>query len=261
MSAITQCPQCHTHFKVSQEQIELRQGMVRCGRCHAAFNATEHMHQAATSTPPETPEVASAPQERPEVAISATGVSAAEPVVNPPDITDAPGGTVQGNTIKRKRRGWWIATCLLLVIVLLAQAGYFFRVELAARLPGLKPILVSYCELLGCTVPLPQQADLMSIESSELEVADPAQPSVITLNAILRNHAAYAQAYPNLELALTDADDKVVARRTFVPAEYLPPENNAARGIAAEREASLKLRLDTADLKPTGYRLLLFYAP
>lgn len=161
--------------------------------------------------------------------------------------------------VKKKNRAWpWIAGSLLLLILLLAQATYFFRIELAANHPGLKPALVSYCRLLQCTVPLPQNADLMSIESSDLE-ADPAQTSVIALNALLRNHAPYTQAYPALELTLTDAQDKPLARRTFRPAEYLKPGEDEKEGLAANRELSVKLNLDTTDLKPSGYRLFLFY--
>jgi len=141
---------------------------------------------------------------------------------------------------------------------MLAQAVYFLRIELAARLPGLKPALTSYCMLLKCSIPLPRKIDLMSIESSELE-ADPAHANVITLNAILLNHAPYAQAYPDLELTFTDTQDRVVARRTFKPVEYLKPEENEKQGLASNRETSVKLRLDTADLKPTGYRLFLYY--
>jgi predicted Zn finger-like uncharacterized protein len=35
----TTCPECGTTFRVSQEQLGLRRGLVRCGHCHAVFNA------------------------------------------------------------------------------------------------------------------------------------------------------------------------------------------------------------------------------
>ncbi len=44
MTEVTQCPQCGTRFKVSQAQRESHQGMVRCGRCQAVFNAAAHLH-------------------------------------------------------------------------------------------------------------------------------------------------------------------------------------------------------------------------
>lgn len=158
-----------------------------------------------------------------------------------------------------KRRAWpWAIAALLLLLVLLAQAAYFFRVDLAARLPGMKPVLVSYCQLLKCTVPLPQNTDLMSIESSDLE-ADPVYENQIVLNVLLRNRAPYSQAFPNLELTLNDTQDSAMARRVFRPADYLPPIESEEFGLLPHHEISVRLRLDTTDLRPTGYRLALLY--
>jgi len=158
-----------------------------------------------------------------------------------------------------ERRTWpWAMAVLLLLLVSIAQAAYFFRVDLAARLPGLKPALVSYCQLLKCTVPLPQNTDLMSIESSDLE-ADPSHENQITLNALLHNRAPYSQAFPHLELTLNDTQDKPLARRVFRPADYLPPVEKEQTGLLPNHELSVRLRLDTTDLKPSGYRLVLFY--
>ncbi len=156
------------------------------------------------------------------------------------------------------RRWPWAVAAFLLLLVLLAQAAYFFRVDLAARLPGLKPALTGYCKLLGCSVPLPQRTDLMSIESSDLE-ADPAHENQINLNALLRNRASYPQAFPNLELTLNDTQDKPLARRIFKPKDYLPPHENEPTGLLPNHELVVKLHLNTNDLRPTGYRLVLFY--
>ena len=286
MNTITQCPQCATRFKVSQAQLEAHQGMVRCGRCQAVFNASQHVHDDQPS---------------PQLSL---------PIELPPDLEPAPSATATDNTFdevaparpspsdtltqqfsdettshstkrannarqvagydfpvadevldqpgENKLRWPWVVGAVLVLALLLAQAGYFFRDELAARLPGLKPVLTSYCNLLKCSILLPQKADLLSIESSDLE-ADPAHASVIDLNAILRNRAPYTQAYPHIELTLTDLADAALARRIFLPSQYLKPGEEEKQGLAASRELSIKLHLDTTDLKPTGYRLFLFY--
>ncbi|HEX5338939.1 MAG TPA: DUF3426 domain-containing protein [Gallionella sp.] len=158
-----------------------------------------------------------------------------------------------------KRRTWlWATGCAVLLLVMCAQAAYFFRIDLAAKMPGLKPALEGYCRMLNCTVPLPQKTELMSIESSDLE-ANPNHENLITLNALLRNRAAYAQAFPNLELTLNDSQDKPLARRIFKPSNYLPPVENEATGLLPNHELNIKIPLDTTDLKPSGYRLVLFY--
>jgi predicted Zn finger-like uncharacterized protein len=40
---ITQCPECHTAFKVSPEHLAVANGWVRCGRCGGVFEALLHL--------------------------------------------------------------------------------------------------------------------------------------------------------------------------------------------------------------------------
>ena len=282
MNTITQCPQCGTRFKVIPAQLETHQGMVRCGRCLSIFNAKQYLHDDEPNpqlslpiTPPHShalqdsplPKNSDMPQNR------ELPFAGAQPPNNP-SVTPLPAPSpltltqqfstlliadeVPRTPLKKKGRWLWLLADSLLIIGLLAQATYFFRVELAARLPGLQPMLMSYCNVLKCSIPLPQKADQLSIESSNLE-ANPASANSITLNAILRNFAPYPQAYPDLELTLTDGAERVLARRLFVPADYLASGEEEKRGLLPNRDLNIKLPLDVTDLKPTGYRLFLLY--
>lgn len=47
---LTTCPECRTAFRVTQEQLGARRGMVRCGRCNAVFNAFDNL-QAEIEAP------------------------------------------------------------------------------------------------------------------------------------------------------------------------------------------------------------------
>ena len=38
----TQCPNCQTRFRVTEEQLGIAKGKVRCGNCMKVFNAIEH---------------------------------------------------------------------------------------------------------------------------------------------------------------------------------------------------------------------------
>ncbi|MEO6422070.1 MAG: zinc-ribbon and DUF3426 domain-containing protein [Candidatus Nitrotoga sp.] len=260
MNTATRCPECRTRFKVSQAQLDMHQGMVRCGQCQAIFNATEQLHD---NEPSPQLTLTLAQEEMQQVAVE-------NQVENTPAIDDKYDFSQLATTnaeeeletspsvIKRNVHWSWIVVTLLLFIALLAQTTYFFRVELAAHLPGIKLALTSYCKLLNCNIPLPQKIDQVSIESSDLE-SDPKQASIITLNAILRNRAPYAQSYPNLELTLTSSMDEALARRVFSPAEYLKHNEDEKQGLLPNHEVGIKLHLDTADLKPAGYRLFLFY--
>lgn len=169
----------------------------------------------------------------------------------------------EGDYFPRKdrahRRTWlWVTGILLSIVLLVAQSAYFFRVGISIHVPALKPALSGMCRTLKCTVPLPQNQALISIESSSLD-ADPAEESRITFNALLRNRAGYTQAYPMLALTLNDSQDKALARRIFPPAEYLPSNESVQTGFTANHEINIKLPLRLTDLKPSGYRLELFY--
>ena len=272
MSVITQCPECGTRFKASAEQLEVRQGMVRCGHCRATFDATQHLYNPEPSpqldlpiepepasvqggeTPP--PDLANADQgatQQPDtdevILYGAATAQEPTPANNEKGLPVAP----------RKSRGWvWAAGSLLMLVALMAQATYYFRVDLAARLPGLKPALNAGCAWLKCSIPLPQDADLLSIESSSLEV-EPQRPNVVTVNILLRNHAPYAQAYPRIALAFTDTSDEVLARRILLPEEYLEKNTAPERGLGPRNESALNVHLDTGILRPSGYRLQVFY--
>ena len=283
MSGTTLCPHCNTRFRIAEEQLEAHHGMVRCGHCLQAFDARPGYLPDQPSPQLELPmldeTVAPAAETLTAEAIPPAGEAAAEPVppesaheldfsqpaAEPAVLTLAEQvAIVQGEEESLPPpapdyRKWpWTVASFLLLLVLLAQAAYFFRVELAARLPALKPALTGYCRLLRCNVSLPQRTDLMSIESSDLE-ADPAHENQITLNAMLRNRAPYPQTFPNLELTLNDTQDRLLARRTFAPKDYLPPQESEQTGLPPNHELAVKLRLDTADLRPMGYRLSLFY--
>ncbi|MFH2133700.1 MAG: DUF3426 domain-containing protein [Pseudomonadota bacterium] len=316
MSDTTLCPQCATRFKVSEEQLDAHDGLVRCGRCQNVFNAREHLQDdepspqlsllideepsqakeapdedagepSATENQPAQEDIPESEQDEATPAetgdsdspagtdeISSEDEASGQPDLSPiPNLTeleeapttlaqqvqfiDDPAEEDKPAAPKRKHH---LATLLggALFVLLSAQATYHFRDALAVKLPGLKPLLVELCGQLDCTVELPRDIDLLSIESSELE-ADAKLVNVITLHALLHNRARYSQAWPSLELTLTDSRDDVIARRTFHPADYLKDEDELELGIGHNRERDIALRLDTTDLRPSGYRLLLFY--
>ena len=43
MALATQCPHCHTTFRVASDQLKLRGGIVRCGACQSIFDGNAHL--------------------------------------------------------------------------------------------------------------------------------------------------------------------------------------------------------------------------
>lgn len=139
---------------------------------------------------------------------------------------------------------------LLLALLLAGQAAYYFRSALSQQFPALR---AAYSAL-AIEVPLPREADLVSIESSDLQ-AD-ASRGLLVLQATLKNRASFAQDWPLIELTLTDLDDNVLLRRVLNAADYLPASSPTA--FAAQSETGLKLWLQSPQ-PAAGYRLYVFY--
>lgn len=271
MGMVTTCPHCRTAFRVTAEQLDAHGGDVRCGRCGQVFNARDSLAaETVEALPPGLAPVEAAAEIHEEIEIPPLPEEPPEaPAPNPPatllpEQESMPAVVAEEappaeETPRRRSRSWlWGIASFLLLAGLMFQGAYFYRTDLAARYPTIKPYLEQFCGQVGCVVPLPRYPDLLSIETSALE-ADPDRPNVVVLNAVLRNRAAFVQAYPSLELTLTDAEDKPAARRVFSPKEYLPKSADPSRGMPANQDVAVKLPMDLGALKAVGYRLYLFY--
>ncbi len=255
MDGTTLCPHCQTRFKISEVQLAARAGMVRCGQCRQAFDAraafVRNAEEEGAQRSAVEPLAASVQEEAAEVTLRQAAPLQPEHV---------PVLLLGGQPSPRQRRLHKLLglVSVLLLLLLFFQVTFFFRVELAGRYPNLKPVLADACAALGCRVGLPQEVDLMSIESSELE-AVPQHDNQIILHVLLRNRANVAQAYPRLELTLKDEQDRPLVRRILLPVDYLSPQDKESDGLAGNQELQIRLPLDIHDLKPVGYRLSLFY--
>ena len=157
-----------------------------------------------------------------------------------------------------ERPRWpFVVVSFLLLVALGVQAAHHFRSELSIAMPSLRPWIESACAKLDCDIPLPRHSDLVTIEASDLQV-DPAQGGALTLAATLRNRAPYAQAWPLLELTLTDMQDNAVLRRVLQPSEYLPAKADPTL-FPPNGETAVRLWLEARDVVAAGYRLYVFY--
>ncbi|MBC7574654.1 MAG: DUF3426 domain-containing protein [Herminiimonas sp.] len=159
---------------------------------------------------------------------------------------------------QRLLRPLLIVCSLLLGLALLGQAVYAGRTVLAANFPQARPLLDAACLQVGCSVGLPMQIESVSIESSDFQPVA-GNRDLFQLSVLLRNRSSTVQAWPTIELSLTDATDKLVGRKVIAPREYLPAGQTAARGFSAGSEQSIRLTLELTRMKASGYRVYVFY--
>ena len=187
------------------------------------------------------------------------GLVAARELSDTPAYNRWAAGALAGNGLggfssETERPAVWpfVLFSLLLVVALLGQLLYHFRTDLVRRMPDMAALYA----LAEVDVPLPQNSDLVAIESSDLQ-ADNAR-GLFVLQATLRNRAAHAQAWPALELTLTDTHDMVVSRRVLSAAEYLRPDIRQP-AFPANGELAIRLWVEAKEIGAAGYRLYVFY--
>lgn len=286
---LTRCPHCHTTFRVTSEQLKVRQGRVRCGACSEVFDALESLADevslivapaagnpapgaVAEDETPVSPESAAPPDpaamsagdlktgpgSEPESRAPQDGekLVKAPPAAAVPDVETLPEAWEGVAETPPPRRWPWAIGLLVLLALAAGQLAYIYRVELAVLAPELRPTLVAACEVAGCSVPWPRRPELVGIESSDLE---PAGGDRLLLTATLKNRAPFVQEYPHLELTLTDTQDDALLRKVLPPVDWLPAGQSAADGFAARGELAVKLLLEAQGVPAVGYRLYLFY--
>jgi predicted Zn finger-like uncharacterized protein len=275
---VTRCPECATSFRVLPAQLSARGGRVRCGKCSRVFDGLANLVQDAPPPAADEPSPQIGlfdPRGRPTAEASASAAAPESADATQHASEPGSGGTfaagsdaigddeplpefLEDRLPRRPFRLVWGLLSLLAVTLLAAQTVFHYRTEIAALFPETRPHLEIACEMLDCELRLPRRADLLSIDSSDLQ-ADARRANVLVLNAVVRNRAPFPQEYPSLELTLTDERDELVVRRVLTPADYLAERRTAARGLAAGGEESLRLYIEAAKVRATGYRLYLFF--
>lgn len=191
-------------------------------------------------------------QPGPALAAQASGPAAADDAANLYEWEFKPAPKLVSNRL-------WLGLSLLMLVVALLQTGYVFRTEILVNVPHAKPLYQLACRWLSCEIGLPRLAEQLHIDASDLQLLDPSKPNLVKLTALVRNRAQVAVEYPAFELTLTNAREQVVARRVFMPGEYLAEERRLEEGLPGRQELSVNLYLDTGPLRAAGYRIYLFY--
>ena len=142
--------------------------------------------------------------------------------------------------------------CVLAALVLAAQAANHHRDILAARWPSLRPLLAAWCRAPQCRIEAPRRIDEVLVESTALTRA--AAQDAFVLSVTLRSRSELTLALPSIDLTLTDANGRLVARRALAPRDF-----SAAEVIAPHAETPLQVMLSTGTAAVVGYTVEIFY--
>lgn len=154
--------------------------------------------------------------------------------------------------LTRSRRWRWVALAFVLAVGLLLQVVIADRTRLATD-PVWRPRLEILCNVLQCSLPAWNEPKAFHVTSRDIR-PHPSVPNALLLTASFRNDAAFAQAWPQLEVALTDLEDQPLGLRRFEAREYLGNEPSSAM-IMPGQSASLTLEIMDPGKHAVAFRL------
>jgi predicted Zn finger-like uncharacterized protein len=243
----TQCPECLTVYALTPETLAKGQGSVRCSHCSAVFDALRTLTESlpgrvtrleAHAATPELPKL-DMPVMRPVVdTVEASPIDdlfAAQPA--PVPMTPMPEFTRTKLTIHGSPKWPWRVGVALLIPLLLLQVGYAERYDLL-RNGFARPWLERACMSFGCTLPLLHDADGLILLSRDVR-PHPSVTNALIISATLRNNADHTQAFPTVEITLTDLNEHRIAMRRFRPQEYVGDARTIRSGIASGTSTAL----------------------
>ncbi|HET8707753.1 MAG TPA: DUF3426 domain-containing protein [Pseudomonadales bacterium] len=136
----------------------------------------------------------------------------------------------------------WGVLSLLLVAVMFGQYLYFNFAKLSQE-SAWRPWYEKACTVLKCT--LPPLIDTSQIRSRNMTLSE--RNGSYVVDFLVKNHASFAQPFPNLELRFSDINGKIVARRLFKPSEYVRGELTGAKLMPA----GVDIRFSIEVVKPS----------
>jgi hypothetical protein len=270
-------------FSLDVQTLAQAHGFVVCGHCKAGFDSiatlAEHLPPEPFNELPVNEPAFEPPcvelvvyRPRPDPVAVAAAESAASASTAPTDAEDfsqlvfAPRFAREARPRKPARaerrhrpratgeRRWpWIGACALLALLLTAQLAWAER-EVLIRDDGVGRLLRNSCAVLGCDLPLVAAPRQLQLVASNVQ-AHPSVAGALMISASVRNGAAFAQPYPVLKIALSDAQGHRIAMRRLRPDEYLDDVAVLRRGLAPGASAVLLLEVEDPGVKAVGFEL------
>jgi hypothetical protein len=219
----TLCPRCRTAYQPTPSQLAQARGRLHCVVCAREFDALEYLSErqqgSQSARPAHLPDTG-APVEQGDLF-----------AVDDPDFS-------RPQRSRPRQWPWWAGSCVLM-LALLVQIGLAERQRLAQQ-PDLRPMLTSLSAMFGLPIEAVTETTRLRLLARDVR-PHPSVPEALLVSASFRNDADFPQAWPLLELALSDINGKPLALRRFRPEEYMgvPPEQSVlapGQSVAATLE-------------------------
>ena len=237
---IAECPSCQTRFRVTEEQLAVADGRVRCGACLAVFDGREaevRDDEAATVGDP-----VDVLLEIEEPAETASRPDPAQEGELPPHEYEEPG---------RPLHPMLFATAIAAMLVLLAAGVLVLQYEVYVHDPELRQAY----EIAGVEVPRYKALDKIDLANPSVDERLGA-PEGLIVRLDLTNIAPRYQQFPTLAVRFHRGDGALLAEQRVEPAAYLPNPTQSRR-MLPKQATSVVLRLDDPGPAAASYSISL----
>jgi predicted Zn finger-like uncharacterized protein len=246
----TKCPECRAVFRVTTEQLQMADGLVRCGICDNVFNGKEHIEenhdpnavtdswkantdsevkddltddqtdvmgnelaedQASDDSSGTEPETTH--QYLHEQQHDDDALTDAERV--PTVIRDDFGSNILSKTNSPIQIAVFTLGAIALAIFFLGQISYWQNIDILPR-----TWVNTFCNVAGCSKN--KTRDVSAIKMLNRNIySHPNEQDALMITTSFVNQSPTAQAFPVLAITLLDTQGHIVAVRHFSPKDYL----------------------------------------
>ena len=165
--------------------------------------------------------------------------------------------SVAGNPTKPL---WLISLQWLLLIVLLllflSQWLWFHRDEVLPRYPQLLPYVQEVCQRLNCTVVRHKDVAAIKMLARQMQ-PHPQRPNTLIVDTTVVNTLPVRQAWPVVQILLTDSESRIVAAGKFLPRNYLDPAIDPDQGMPSWQNIHIRLELYGDPETASGFQIRL----
>ncbi len=225
------CPHCLSSLQITEKQLTLKEGLIRCGHCDEVFNAYNNPLVQQQSD-----------------GLEAVEISTAEQVIV--DEPAAPWETSDPIHTGKKRPYTLIA--FLLSLLLLAQAVYI-NAPLISQNINLQETLKLLNSTFHSQIPLYKDLDKINVIERELS-NHPSSDQALVLQLSIKNMAVVEQAYPHIVMVLSSNDGNPLAYIEFKPRDYLDPQQ-AVLLFKAGTIQHIELSFEKPQTEVTGFEI------
>jgi predicted Zn finger-like uncharacterized protein len=272
----TCCPNCETKFRLTETQLELADGMVRCGICQHVFNVYEVSSEPGTDRPSlpvdhdpaaDTEAFSSTNHDESDdahkeytdsIVIDAEALPTEQTDGDHFNFFDDNDEHSSGHVVPEELRDaygdethstfstiLWSIGILFLTATLFIEYAWFNRNQLS-RIPEVQSRIEDICKQTDCrrlTLRAPMKIELVTRNI----YSHPNEKDVLLIDVTMKNNASFSQPYPVMKIDFSDIRGGIVASRNFLPREYLAagnkPDDSRPDFLAPNSSSSITMEI------------------